>query len=180
MTNNLKLESCGVELVGLSMVIAARTITRLFDRVLRDYGVRLTQACSLYAITEFRGYNCSYIAKKISMRPDSFDNSLKSMKKYVRFYKDSSDTRMIYPALTEEGSKFIQKIMPKVIEFESCLGELMKGKEGFIEFIHHLNSEAFKLEQRLKKEKSNERKKTSLKKETSTGQKEKGRKRKKA
>jgi len=136
MKNELSLKTCETELIGLGITMAARAVSRFFNKSLKGLGVTMTQAYAMYAISEYRGYNTGYIAKKLYIDHCVLRKCIESIKKYVEIHKDSSDKRATYPALTQEGAIFLRKIMPKLIEFEQGIGHITQNKDFFINFIH--------------------------------------------
>ncbi len=117
----------------------------------------MNQVYIMYAISEYRGYNSTYISRKLHMEYMAFKTCIDSIKKYVKIYKDNLDKRARYPALTKKGANFLRKIMPKIIEIEKIIGGEAQGKELFIKFIHTVSTEAARYTLKLKKEKFNEK-----------------------
>jgi DNA-binding MarR family transcriptional regulator len=138
------LETCDVELLGLGICMASRSILNLFNKHLREYDVTMNQVYLLYALAEYRGHNIGFIANKMFMNYKSMMVCIRSMPKYVEIYKDPSDKRALYPALTKEGATFLKEIMPKIIELEKGIGIFAKDKPDFINFVYKFSGEITK------------------------------------
>lgn len=135
------LKTGSVELVGLSILMAARSIENFFNRKLSKSGVTMSQVYALYAISEYRGKNISYIAKKLCMDRSTLTRRINLTKQYVTLYKEPSDKRNAYPGLTPEGAEFLKKWMPKLMSLEKGIGVFVSDKENFIKFIKSFSSD---------------------------------------
>lgn len=142
--DSLILKTCDVELLGLGICMASRAIANFFNRNLRKHNITMNQVYLLYAVAEYRGKNIGFIAKKMYMNYKSMMVCIRSMPKYVEIYKNSSDKRAIYPALTKEGAIFLKEIMPKIMELEQGIGIFAKDKHDFINFVYNFSGEITK------------------------------------
>jgi DNA-binding MarR family transcriptional regulator len=142
--DSLILKTCDIELLGLGICMASRSIANFFNKHLRKHGVTMNQVYILYAIAEYRGSNIGFIAKKMFMNYKSMMVCIRSMKKYVEIHKNSNDKRSIYPALTKDGAIFLKEIMPKIIELEQGIGIFSKDKPDFINFVYNFSGEITK------------------------------------
>lgn len=154
--NNLSLKSRNIELVGLGITMASRSVSKFFNKSLRKYGITMNQVYVMYAIAEYRGYNIGYIAKKLLIEHCALKQCMESIEKYVKIYKDPQDKRAYCPALTQEGSEFLKKIMPKMLELEEAIGLLTKDKDFFIDFVNKFSTDMARSTLKLKREKESE------------------------
>ncbi len=138
------LKTCSVQLVGLSVKMASRSVEKFFNRKLKKYGTTMAEIYAMYAISEYRGKSVAYMAEKLYMDRTTLTRQINKNKKYVLIYKNDMDKRFAYPALTPEGAEFLKKLMPKVMEIEKGLGILVSGKENFIKFIDTFSSDIVK------------------------------------
>jgi DNA-binding MarR family transcriptional regulator len=153
---SLSLKSCEVELIGLGITMAARYVFRFFNKSLKDFGVTMTQAYVMYAISEYRGHTTSYIAKKLYVKHRALSECILLIKGYVKVHRHTEpymDSRATYPALTRKGAAVLKKIMPKLIEIEKEIGMDIEGKEFLIKFIENFSTQMVKSTLRIKKEK---------------------------
>lgn len=148
--DNIILKTCDIELLGLSVCMASRSISNLFNRNLRRYGTTMNKVYILYALSEYRGHNIGYIAKKLFMNYKSMMVCIKSMSKYVEMHKTSDDKRSIYPGLTSEGATFLKEMMPKMIGLEQGIGLFVKDKQDFINFIYNFSGDIYKKSRNFK------------------------------
>lgn len=142
--DSLILKTCDVELLGLGICMASRSIANFFNKHLRKYNITMNQVYILYAIAEYRGNNIGFIAKKMFMNYKSMKVCIMSMPKYVKIHKNSKDKRAVYPALTKEGATFLKEIMPKIMELEQGIGIFAKDKPDFINFVYNFSGEISK------------------------------------
>jgi DNA-binding MarR family transcriptional regulator len=133
-----------VQMVGLSVTMAARAIESLFNAKLKASGVTMSKLYIMYALAEYRGRSISYISKKLGMDRSTMNRMISKNKNHFAFYKDDSDSRFSYPALTYEGAEFLKKWMPTLISLEIGLGILVKDKGNFINFIKKFSSDIAK------------------------------------
>lgn len=133
--------TCSVKMVGLSVTMAARAIESLFNSKLKASGVTMSKLYIMYALAEYRGKPISYVSKKLGMDRSTMKRMISKNKNHFAFYKDSSDCRFAYPALTHEGAEFLKKWMPTLISLEIGLGVLVKDKGNFINFIKKFSSD---------------------------------------
>lgn len=146
----LILKSCDVELLGFSIMIASRSINTFFNKHLKKYNLTMNQAYILYTIAEYRGNNLDYMAKKIFINYKSMRVTINSLGDYVEIHKSRKDKRSVYPALTEKGAIFLQKIMPKVIDLEEGIGIMAKDKSDFINFVYKFSGDLDKKARKIK------------------------------
>lgn len=133
------LDTCSVKLVGLSIMMAARSVERFFNTKLRMSGVRMSKLYVMYALAEYRGKSMSYIADKLFMDRSTLKRIVQNNPDYIQFYKNPLDKRYSYPALTSEGVEFLKKWMPRLMSLERGLGVLVQDKENFINFMKIFN-----------------------------------------
>jgi DNA-binding MarR family transcriptional regulator len=138
------LETSSVKLVGLSVMMAARSIERFFNIKLKMSGARMSKLYVMYALAEYRGKSISYIADKLCMDRSTLKRIVAKNTNYIEFYKDPVDKRYAYPALTSEGAEFLKKWMPRLMSLERGLGVLVQDKENFINFIKTFSSDIVK------------------------------------
>lgn len=138
------LKTCDIELVGLSVIMAARAVEKFFNRRLKKSGITMQQIYAMYAIAEYRGKNISYIASKLYMDRSTLTRGIYKISDYVKVYKDPSDKRYGYPGLTESGSEILKKWLPRIIHLEKGLGAIVADKSDFIRFIQTFSSDIVK------------------------------------
>jgi DNA-binding MarR family transcriptional regulator len=135
------LDTCSVKLIGLSVMMASRSVERFFNAKLKMSGVRMSKLYVMYAIAEYRGKNISYIADKLFMDRSTLKRIVENNKEYIEFHKNPLDKRYMYPALTPQGAEFLKKWMPRLMSIERGLGVLVQDKENFINFIKIFSSD---------------------------------------
>jgi DNA-binding MarR family transcriptional regulator len=148
--DSLILKTCEVELLGLGITMASRSIANFFNKYLKKYNVTMNQVYILYAVAEYRGNNLDYMAHKMFINHKSMMVTMKSMPDYVEMHKSRHDKRSIYPALTEKGANFLKKVMPALIDLEEGIGLLAKGKSEFIEFVYRFSGAITKKSRKFK------------------------------
>lgn len=107
------LDTCSVRLIGLSVMMAARSVEKFFNTKLKMSGVRMSKLYVMYALAEYRGKSISYIADKLFMDRTTLKRIVQNNPEYIKFYKNPLDKRYAYPALTSEGAEFLKKMDAK-------------------------------------------------------------------
>lgn len=143
MKDNLNLKVRTVELVGLGIITAGRSLTVFFRRQMRECPLSIYQIYCLYAISKCKGNHLTYIANRLCTTRTGLKAALEKIPLHVVFMK-KEDKRYLYPELTEEGRKFLDKWMKKVLAIEASLGFMVEDKKSFINFIHIFCSELAK------------------------------------
>ena len=143
MKDNIKLKARTVELVGLGVITAARSLNVFFRRQMRECPLSIYQIYCLYAISKCKGNHLTYIANRLCTTRTGFKAALVKIPLYVVFMKNEGK-HYLYPELTEEGRKFLGKWMKKVLDIEFSLGFMVEDKKSFINFIHIFCSELAK------------------------------------
>lgn len=138
------LKTCDIELVGLSVTMAARAVEKFFNRRLKKSGITMQQIYTMYAIAEYRGKSISYIASKLYMDRSTLSRGIDKIPDHVKIYKDHSDKRYGYPGLTESGVELLKKWFPRIINLEKGLGAIVSDKSDFIKFIQTFSSDIVK------------------------------------
>jgi len=85
----------------------------------------------------------TYMANRLCTSRTGFRTALEKAPLYV-VYIQKGDKRYLYPELTEEGQKFLDKWIKKVLAIEASLGFMVEDKKSFINFIHIFCSELAK------------------------------------
>lgn len=140
---SLQLKSKNVELIGLGITMASRSLISFFNKKLRLSGLTIQQIYCLYAVKQYVGKNLGYIADKLYIDRSTMSRQIAGIKEYIKL-RQSGDRRYLYPEVTEKGETFLKQWMPKVLELEQGIGVFVDNKSDFIEFIHTFSSDLIK------------------------------------
>lgn len=140
---NPQLKVRTVELIGLGVITAARALYVFFKRQMRQCPLNIYQIYCLYAISKYKGKHMAYMVNRLCTSRTGFRTALEKTPLYV-VYTKKEDKRYLYPELTEEGQKFLDKWLKKVLAIEYSLGFMVEDKESFLNFVHIFCSELAK------------------------------------
>jgi len=106
---------------------AARVVTKIYDEKLRPCGLRVTQITILFVISKVQSATITNLAEMLVLERTSLTRNLRPLEKQGLISIDSgSDQRRRIVTLTEQGMKFVEKVIPLWEETQ----EYVVGKLG--------------------------------------------------
>jgi len=104
----------GYECVCGNLRMAARAVTTVYDRHLRDAGVRASQMAVLWAVASARGHPVKELAARLAMDETTLIRNLRGLERngWVALVA-GSDRRQRLASLTEEGRAVFGRALPQ-------------------------------------------------------------------
>jgi DNA-binding MarR family transcriptional regulator len=141
--------TCGkTSLVGFGTMMIQRSVISYMNNGIRASGLSINQMYVLYIVNHCRGHHLSYMARKAVMDRTTLTRAFSSMKKYISIYKDATDNRFSYPALTAKGVEILDAWMPRILELEESLSIPAGSGDSFIKFVNFFSSELIDLKKK--------------------------------
>lgn len=119
---------------------AARAVTRLYDRILRPTGLRVTQLALLVAVSALGPISVTTLAKKTLMDRTTLGKNLKLLEnRYLIRIRPGEDRRVREVALSDEGLDILLKALPY---WEEAQDKMIKGigEEGMSDLLSNLST----------------------------------------
>jgi DNA-binding MarR family transcriptional regulator len=119
---------------------ASRAVTRMYDRILKPSGLRVTQFALLMAVRALGPVPVTILARKTLMDRTTLGRNLKLLekKKYIRM-TPGSDQRVREISLTENGLRVLLGAVPYWEEAQGKMVESL-GPEGMENLLGGLSS----------------------------------------
>ncbi len=104
----------GFDCVCGNLRMAARAVTSVYDRHLREAGVQASQMSVLWAVADARGMAVKKLAERIAMDETTLIRNLRGLERlgWVRIAV-GDDRRLRIPSLTEEGRAVFGRALPR-------------------------------------------------------------------
>jgi MarR family transcriptional regulator, organic hydroperoxide resistance regulator len=114
-------------------------ISKFYDKMAEDYGVSLSMAFVLIALSEEEGTPVTKVAPRIGMEPNSLSRILKKLVEdgLIQKKETKKDKRKVLLLLTEKGKQMREIALRAVFKLESSLQKRLKDetKETFFQVV---------------------------------------------
>jgi DNA-binding MarR family transcriptional regulator len=117
----------GFECVCGNLRMAARAVTRVYDRHLHPAGIRASQMAVLWAVANANGLGVRDLAEYITMDETTMIRNLRGLERrgWVRV-EVGADRRSRLPTLTEAGRKVFAAALPRWKEAQKEVATLLQ------------------------------------------------------